>query len=82
MIGSTFWEKTWLAAHFGKKTDWQHILGKILLAAHSVEKTSLAAHFGKKYIIGSKLCGKTWLGTQSDKKNIIDSKLWWEKHDW
>jgi hypothetical protein len=29
MIGSTFWEKTLLAAaHSGKNHDWQHILGK------------------------------------------------------
>jgi hypothetical protein len=28
MIGSTFWEKTYVAANFGEKHDWEHILGK------------------------------------------------------
>jgi hypothetical protein len=29
MIAGTFWENTRLAAHSGKKQDWQHILEKI-----------------------------------------------------
>jgi hypothetical protein len=28
MITSIFWGKTWLAAHSGKKHDWQQILGE------------------------------------------------------
>jgi hypothetical protein len=49
MISSTFWEK---------KPDWQHILGKTWLAAHSRKKTWLTANYG----------GKTWLIAHSEKK--------------
>jgi hypothetical protein len=28
MISSTFWKKTRLTAHSGKKHEWHHILGK------------------------------------------------------
>jgi hypothetical protein len=41
----------------------------------------IGSTFWKKYIIGSKFCGKTWLGAHSGKKNIIDSTCWQKNHD-
>jgi hypothetical protein len=38
MIDSAFWEKNIIAAHSGKKHDWQHILGKNIIDSTFWEK--------------------------------------------
>jgi hypothetical protein len=42
-----------LAAHFEKKHDWQHILGKNMIGSIFWGKPRLAAHSGEKNMIGS-----------------------------
>jgi hypothetical protein len=59
MVGSTFWGKTWLAAHSGKKHDWQHILGKTRLAAHSGKINMVGNIFWGNNMIGRKFWEKT-----------------------
>jgi hypothetical protein len=39
IISSMFWRKTWLAAHSGKKHDWQHIQGKNMIGSTFWEHT-------------------------------------------
>jgi hypothetical protein len=51
-------KKNIIAGHSGKNHDWQHILGKTRLAPHS-GKNMIGSTFWKKYIIDSKLFGKT-----------------------
>jgi hypothetical protein len=39
IISSMFWGTTWLAAHSGKKHDWQHIQGKNMIGSTFWEHT-------------------------------------------
>jgi hypothetical protein len=66
MIGSAFWEKNIIAAHSGKKHDWQHIL----------RKTMIGTFWGKKNMTSSTFCEKTRLAAHSWKKH--DCSTFWE----
>jgi hypothetical protein len=60
MIGSTFWEKTYVAANFGEKHDWERILGKNIIDSK---------FWGKKHD------WQHILGKNNDRQHILGKKL-------
>jgi hypothetical protein len=53
MISSTFWKKTRLTAHSGKKHEWHHILGKKHDWHHILGKNMIGSTFWGKNMNGS-----------------------------
>ena len=70
MIFSTFWEKTLLAAHSGKKnmvgsTFW----GKHMIGSAFLKKNIISSTFEEKNVTSSTFCGKTWFAAHSGEKH-------------
>jgi hypothetical protein len=49
MIGRTFWKTNIIAANYCGKNDWQYILGKNMIAAHSGKNQDYQHILGKKH---------------------------------